>query len=136
MFRDYERIEFIVLVHLFLTKELYSLYRSHSVENSSHGLSTKNTERVRDRFMSTPSEEKRDNATELKSIKKLKGAEVQFECSCGERVSIPFTLLEPYSETFSIPCLCQMQYSISMERESSSITVHVLGRRDKLETIF
>ncbi len=69
-------------------------------------------------------------------VGKLKGAEIQFNCVCGERVSIPFTFAQPIARTFTIPCLCQMHYSISIDREKSIITVEVLGQRDKLETIF
>ncbi|MHA2270861.1 MAG: hypothetical protein ACXACI_03295 [Candidatus Hodarchaeales archaeon] len=73
---------------------------------------------------------------ELNTNKLLKGAEVSFTCLCGEKVSIPFSFKQPLAKTFTIPCLCQMHYTIDIEREQEALTVHVIGKRDKLETIF
>ncbi|MFW9917917.1 MAG: hypothetical protein ACFFGZ_20135 [Candidatus Thorarchaeota archaeon] len=73
---------------------------------------------------------------ELNASKLLKGAEVSFTCLCGEKVSIPFSFKQPLAKTFTIPCLCQMHYTIDIDREEEALTVHVIGKRDKLETIF
>jgi hypothetical protein len=86
--------------------------------------------------MTAPSETEQSDLIEPHGIKRLKGAEIQFECSCGEKVSIPFTFQQPMTKAFTIPCLCQMHYTVRIEREQGSITVQVLGKRDNLETIF
>ncbi|MFQ5980696.1 MAG: hypothetical protein ACE5OZ_21370 [Candidatus Heimdallarchaeota archaeon] len=86
--------------------------------------------------MTAPNQVDQSNQIGSHGIKKLKGAEIQFECSCGEKVSIPFTFQQPLTKTFTIPCLCQMHYTVKIDREQGSIAVQVLGKRDRLETIF
>ncbi|MFX0116121.1 MAG: hypothetical protein ACFFB3_16340 [Candidatus Hodarchaeota archaeon] len=87
-------------------------------------------------LMTTANQTEEAESIQSRGIKKLKGAEVQFECSCGEKVSIPFTFRRPITKVFTIPCLCQMHYTIRIDRDKGSITVEVLGERDQLETIF